>query len=128
MFSITIIMIISISIYHSLYFDCRITNNSMCIVCLYILGLTITGCFLKLVMLALNRFNNNRALFQVRSPIKIHSTPRQSLVKLITLNGYSNVINYFAWIRSIYNCIKIYPTTIGLPLLLLCSSVLAANM
>ena len=37
---------------------------------------------------ALNRFNNNRAIFKVRLPIKIQSTPCPGLGKLLTLTGY----------------------------------------
>ena len=37
----------SISIYHPLYFDCRITNNPLYIVWSHLIGLTITGWFLK---------------------------------------------------------------------------------
>ena len=45
--NITKIIIKSISITHPLDFDCIITNNPACIICLHLIGLTITGRFLK---------------------------------------------------------------------------------
>ena len=39
---------------------------------------------------ALNRVNNNRAIFEVKSPIKIQIMPCPGLGKFITLTGYSS--------------------------------------
>ena len=119
MFNPKKIIIKSISITHSLDFDCIITDNSLCIVYEHLIGLKITGRFLWWGFLALNRVNNNRAVFEVRSPIKIWSTPRPGLGKSITLTGCISVLTYFTWSLLVYNFIKIYPTTIVWPLLLL---------
>ena len=44
---------------------------------------------------ALNRVNNNRALFEVRSPIKIQSTPHPGIGQYLKLNGYSSALTQF---------------------------------
>ena len=49
------------------------------------MGLTMTGGVINWVLLAINKVNNNRAIFEVRSPIKIQSTPHPELVKLLSL-------------------------------------------
>ena len=46
-------------------------------------------------MFALNRGNNNRALFETSSPMKIQRTPLSGLGKLTTLNEYSSGLPYF---------------------------------
>ena len=109
---------------HPIDFCCIITNNRPCIVYEHLIWLQITGCFFKLGLLVLNRVNNDRALFEVSFPTKIQSTPRPGIGKSLTLTGYSSVLSYFTWIRSIYNYIDILPTAIFLPLLLLHCSVL----
>ena len=92
LFNITKTIIKSISITHPLYFDFEVTNNPPCVFCLHIIVLTIRGQFLKKVMIALNRVENNRAIFEVRSPIKINKTPSLRLGKSLTLTGYSSVL------------------------------------
>ena len=56
---------------------------------------------------ALNRVNNNRALFGVRSPIEIQSTPRSGLGKSLTLTGYISGLPQFTWSWSVYVWFKI---------------------
>ena len=109
----------SISITHPINFDLRITNIPMCIVYEHLIWLPITRRFLMWGLLALNRLNNNRCILKFRSSIKIQSTPRLGLGKIITLTGYSSVLTLFTWSRLVYNCITIYPTTIVWPLILL---------
>ena len=82
----------SIFITHPHNIDCRITNNHPCIFYEHLVWLPITGHFSKWGLLTLNRVNNNRALFKVRSPIKIQSTPSPSLGQLFTLTGYNSVL------------------------------------
>ena len=76
--------------------------------------------------LALNMDKNNRAKFEVMSQIKIQSIPRSGLGKQPTLTGYSSGLTQFICSCFIYNCIKIYSTTIGRPMLLLFCLVLDA--
>ena len=52
--------------YSSSHFDCIITNNPQCIIWLNSIRLITTGSFSKWCLLALNKVNNNRALFEVR--------------------------------------------------------------
>ena len=71
--------------------DSRITNNPSCIVYKHLIGLPITEPFSELFLLALNRVNNNRAIFELRLPIKIQSMPPSGLGKFLTLTVYSSV-------------------------------------
>ena len=79
LFNLAKSIILSKSFTHPLNFYGIITNNPPCIVYIHLIRLKITGRFLKWFFPALNRVNNNRAVFGVRSPIKIHSTPRPGL-------------------------------------------------
>ena len=95
LFNITKIIIKSILITHPLYFDCIITNNPPCIVCLQLIWLKITERFWKTGLLAHNKVNNTRALFEVKLPIKIQSMPHPGIGQLLTLNGYIRGLAYF---------------------------------
>ena len=95
LFNLAKIIIKSISITHPLNLDFRITNNPRCIVYEHSIGLKITGHFLKRDLLALNRLNNNRANFEVRSPIEIRIMPRPGIGQSIPLTGYSSGLTYF---------------------------------
>ena len=64
---------------------------------------------------ALNRVNNKRERFGVRSPIEVRSTPRSGLGKSLTWTGYISVLTQFTWSRWIYKYIKISLITIGWP-------------
>ena len=90
LFNIKIFIIKPTSITHPCDFDCRITNNTPCIICEHLIRLPITGRFSKLGLIALNRVNNNRDIFKVRSPIKIQSMLSPGIGQLITLTGYSS--------------------------------------
>ena len=113
LFNLTKIIIKSISITHPLNFPCRLTNNLPCIIYEHLIWLTITGHFLKWGFLAINMVNNNRVILEVRPPIKIQSTPRRGIGKLLTLNGYSSGFTQLTLIRSVYNCNKIQLTITG---------------
>ena len=55
-------------------------------------------------------------------------TPCSGLVQILTLTGYSSVLTWFTWNRSIYNSIPISITTIRWNLLLLLCFVLTADI
>ena len=84
------IVIKSISITRPINFGCRIINNPPCIYYNNLIHLPITGWFLKLCFFAPNRLINKRALFEVISLIKIHSTPHPGLWQSLTLTGYNS--------------------------------------
>ena len=79
-------------------------------------------------MWALNRVHNKREIFEVRSPMKILSTPCSGIWQYLTLIRYSRGLTYVTRSRSIYSCINISITTIGWPTLYLRCLVLAADM
>ena len=81
----------SISITHPHNFDCwmKITNNPPWIA-LHLTWGDIIGNFSMCCLLALNRVNNTRALFEMISTIKIQKTECSRLKQLITLTGYSS--------------------------------------
>ena len=72
--------------------DCSITNNHQCIVYKHLMRISITGSFLKWGLIALNRVNNNRALFKVRPRIKIQSMPCPVLY------------NWSHWLDTLVDC------------------------
>ena len=108
-FNFTIIVRKSILITHPHNIYCRITNNPLCIFYDHIILLTITGRFSKWGLLALNRVNNNRALFTVKSPIKIQSTLLPGLGQSLTLTWYSSGLTQFIWIRQFQNVLISIP-------------------
>ena len=74
------------------------------------------------------RVNNKKALFEVRSSIKVMRTSHSGLGCALTLTGYSNGLAQFAWNHLYYNIITIFLTAIGCLPLFLGYSVLAADM
>ena len=129
LFNITNIVIKSISISHPLNLDCRITNNPPCVVYVHLIGLRITGHFLKLGLFVINKVTNNEAIFEVRLPIKIQSTPRLELVnhshwlyKVVDWRVLHESVRFTTVLRSIpprfsYPC---YPSAVWC-LLLICN-------
>ena len=65
----------SISITHPLNSECKITNNPLSIIHKNLTGSTITGRFLKLVFLALNSINNNKAILKLGRQSKYKGFP-----------------------------------------------------
>ena len=89
------IIIKSISITHYCNIGCRITNIPLWTVSKHWVRLPKTGRFWYWGLLAPNMVNNNRALFEISSSIKIQSTPRSGLGQSLKMTGYSSRLMHF---------------------------------
>ena len=95
--------------------DCRIANNTLCIVCEHLIRSPITGRFLKWCLLAINKGNNNMALFEVSSPLKTKSTPHSGLGQSLILTGCISGLTYFTWSRRFKTVLRSIPPLLADP-------------
>ena len=95
LFNFTKVVIKSITITQTRDIYFRITNNTTCIFYKQLIQLPITGRFSKRGLLALNRLNNNRAIFKVRPLIRIQRMLCPGIVQYLILTGYISGLKYF---------------------------------